>query len=96
MYISITDGNRRITRITELKSRQSSKHLRDNRCRIHTDYGTSVHWLHAHLPFSYSDLDSLVDISTGIVADKTVIIAMQRTTLVLSQLLPWLARTSQT
>ena len=37
--------------------------------------------------FAYSGLDSLVDISTGIVADKTVIIAMQRTTLVLSQFL---------
>ena len=26
----------------------------------------------AHSPFAYSDLDSIVDISTGIVADKTV------------------------
>ena len=28
--------------------------------------------MHAHSPFAYSDLDSLVDISTGIVADKSV------------------------
>ena len=102
-------------RTNEVKHRQSSKHFRDNCCRIHTntsdqhkdlraisvardrnDYGTFVQWLHAHSPFTYSDLDSLVDISTGIVADKTVIIALQRTTLVLSQLLSWLARTSQT
>ena len=64
--------------------------------RDSNDYGTFVQWLHAHSPFAYSDLDSLVDISTRIVADKTVIIAMQCTQLVLSQLLPWLARTSQT
>ena len=33
---------------------------------------------------------------TWIVADKTVILAMQQTKLDLSQLLSWLARTSQT
>ena len=40
--------------------------------RDSTDYATFVQWLHAHSPFAYSDLDSLVDISTGIVADKSV------------------------
>ncbi len=28
--------------------------------------------MHAHSPLAFSDLDSIVDISTGIVADKTV------------------------
>ena len=40
--------------------------------RDSTDYATFVQWLHTHSPFAYSDLDSLVDISTGIVADKSV------------------------
>ena len=61
--------------------------------RDSNDYGTFVQWLHAHSPFAFSHLDALVDISTGIVADVIIIIAIQRTTFVLSQLLPWLART---
>ena len=40
--------------------------------RDSNDYETCVQWLHAHSPFAHSDLDSLVDISTGTVADKTV------------------------
>ena len=40
--------------------------------RDSNDYATFVQWLHAHSHFAYSDLDSLVDISTGIVADKSV------------------------
>ena len=40
--------------------------------RDSNDYGTFVQWWPAHSPFAYSDLDSIVDISTGIVDDKTV------------------------
>ena len=40
--------------------------------RDSNDYETFVQWLHAHSSFAHSDHDSLVDISTGTVADKTV------------------------